>query len=84
LIFGGILFVSPLSEAQNFERGIPEGGFLDGAIEVVVEKSLAEKLQESVEQAVVTKVEDSVSDRVLSLGGYPAGYIESRVEETVA
>jgi DNA-binding ferritin-like protein len=84
LIFAGILFVSPLSEAQYFEGVIPEGGFTDGAIEVVVEKSLAEKLQESVEQAVVTRVEDSVSDRVLSLGGYPAGYIESRVEETVA
>ena len=45
LMFGGVLILSPFSQAQ----------YPDGAIETMVEKSLAEKLRESVEQAVVTK-----------------------------
>ena len=78
LVFGGLLLqVSPL------QAGFPQDGYPDGAIDTVVERSLAEKLEESVEQATTDRLEESLEERVLSLGGYPEGYIETKIEESL-
>jgi len=78
LVFTGLLLqVSPV------QAGFPEDGYPDGAIDTVVERSFAQKLEESVEQAASDRLEESLEERVLSLGGYPEGYIESKVEETL-
>ncbi len=78
LVFSGLLVL-----AAPLQADFPEDGFPDGVIDTVVEKTLAEKLEESVEQATTDRLEESLEDRVLSLGGYPEGYIEAKVEETL-
>ncbi len=78
----GLILAVATSHAQ-----IPDAGYPDGAIENSVEKNIAEKfeekLQDNVEESVIEQVEESVADRVLTLGGYPDGYIQQRVEQTL-
>ena len=67
------LLLAPALNAQFTD--FPEDGFPDGTFSSAVEQR--------VEEAAVEAAEESLTERVLSLGGYPSGYIESQIEQSI-
>jgi hypothetical protein len=63
------LSFAPALQAQW--TNVPEGGYPDGLFKSAVEEAVAEA------------AEESLAERVLSLGGYPAGFIEVQVEQSI-